>query len=141
MAALDLTTGLNNYQFPNFSGNTLDDQTLSADNYSNGLLGGSSPLSNQSGLFGLSNNTLSGIGTGLSGLAALGNLYNAFQANSLAKKQFNYTKGVTDTNLANQIQSYNTDLSDRENARASVEGLTQNQVNQYLAKNSLSRSS
>ena len=59
---------------------------------------------------------------GLSGLATLGNLYAAFQANKLANRQFDMTKKVSQANLTNSIQSYNTTLADRLNTRAKVEG-------------------
>ena len=75
----------------------------------------------------------------LGGLQTIGNLWGAFQANKMAKKQFKYTKEVTDTNLNNSIKSYNTALSDRINSRAVVNGLTQDQVNSYLSSNSLAR--
>ncbi len=58
----------------------------------------------------------------LSGLTAIGNLWAAFQSQKLAKKQFEYTKRVTDTNLSNQIQQYNDGIVDRANNRAIVEG-------------------
>lgn len=58
---------------------------------------------------------------GLGGLQALGNIWSAWQANQLAQKQFAFQKDVTNTNLANQIQSYNTTLEDRVRARAQVE--------------------
>lgn len=74
---------------------------------------------------------------GLSGLSTLGNLYGAFQANKLANSQFDYTKKITDTNLANSIKSYNTTLSDRANARASVEGWSDSQTSDYINKNKL----
>lgn len=74
---------------------------------------------------------------GLSGLNALGGLYGAFQANNLAKDQFNYAKKITNTNLANSIKSYNTTLSDRANARASVEGWSDQQTQDYVNKNKL----
>lgn len=76
---------------------------------------------------------------GLSGLSAIGNFWNAFQAQKLAKKQFEFTKEITNTNLANQIKSYNTSLSDRARSRGFVEGQSQDQIDQYIAGNSLSR--
>ena len=75
----------------------------------------------------------------LSGLQTLGNLWSAFQMNKLAKKQFNYTKDVTETNLANQIQSYNTALEDRSRSRAFVEGQSADQAQAYIDQNRLSR--
>lgn len=73
----------------------------------------------------------------LGGIGTLGNLWAAFNAQKLAKEQFQYQKGITDTNLANQIQSYNTALVDRIKARASVTGAGESEVNQYIADNSL----
>ena len=73
----------------------------------------------------------------LGGIGTFGNLWAAFEAQKLAKEQFQYQKGITDTNLANQIQSYNTALEDRIKARASVTGAGEAEVNQYIADNSL----
>ena len=82
------------------------------------------------------------VGTGqlaLSGLGALGNVWSASQSNKLANQQFNYTKKITDTNLNNSIQSYNTALEDRIRARAKTQGMSDDEVNSYLASNKLSR--
>ena len=76
---------------------------------------------------------------GLAGIGTLGNLYAAFQAQKLAKQQFKYTKNVTDTNLANQIKTYNTSLTDRANNRQIVEGRTPEETKAYVDANSLSR--
>ena len=73
----------------------------------------------------------------LGGIGTLGDLWAAFQTQKHAKEQFQYQKGITDTNLANQIQSYNTALVDRIKARASVTGAGEGEVNQYIADNSL----
>lgn len=62
------------------------------------------------------------LGIGIQGLAAIGGLYNAFQSNKLAKDQFNFTKEVTNTNLNNQIKTYNTTLEDRALARGRLNG-------------------
>lgn len=73
----------------------------------------------------------------LSGLGAIGNIMSSFNAQKLAKKQFEYQKGITDTNLANSIQSYNTTLADRGRARAAMEGQSPQEAAAYIAQNSL----
>lgn len=80
------------------------------------------------------------LGTGqlvLGATGTLGNLWAAFQAQKLAKEQFDFQKGVTNTNLANQIQSYNTSLVDRINARSFMQGDSQATTDAYIAENSL----
>ena len=80
------------------------------------------------------------LGTGqlaLGTLGTMGNLWAAFQAQKLAKEQFQFQKGVTNTNLANQIQSYNTSLVDRINARSHMQGDSQATTDAYIATNSL----
>ena len=62
------------------------------------------------------------LGLGVQSLAAIGGLYNAFQSNKLAKDQFAFTKEVTNTNLNNQIKTYNTTLEDRALARGRLNG-------------------
>ncbi len=89
---------------------------------------------NGGGLF-----SMDGLQLGLQGLSTIGNFWNAFQAQKLAKQQFQFTKDITNTNLANQIKSYNTTLSDRARSRGVVEGQSQDQVDQYVRDNSLSR--
>ena len=80
----------------------------------------------------------------LGGLQTIGNLWNAFQMSKLAKDQFAYTKDVTETNLANQIQSYNTTLEDRIRSRAAFEnghngGMRRSEVGGYLEEHKLTR--
>ena len=80
------------------------------------------------------------LGTGqlvLGGVGTIGNLWSGWQAQKLAKDQFNYQKGITDTNLANQIQSYNTALTDRINARGYTQGDSQSTIDQYIENNSI----
>jgi hypothetical protein len=82
------------------------------------------------------------VGTGqlaLGGLGALTSIWGGLQANSLAKKQFKFTKNVTNTNLANQIKSYNTALDDRITSRAKTQGMSEGEVAAYRDRNSLSR--
>jgi hypothetical protein len=80
--------------------------------------------------------------TALGGLQAVGNLWQAWEANKLAKQQFAYQKRITDANLANQISSYNTALEDRIRSRAAAEtgqagGLTADAAAAYIAGHSL----
>jgi len=80
------------------------------------------------------------IGTGklvLGGLETLGSLWQAYEANKLAKESFNFQKGFANTNLANQIQSYNTTLEDRGRSRAFTEGQTPQQAQAYISQNRL----
>ena len=80
------------------------------------------------------------LGTGklvLGAIGTIGNLWSSWQARKLAEEQFNYQKGITDTNLANQIQSYNTALTDRINARGFIQGDSQSTIDQYIEKNSM----
>ena len=76
---------------------------------------------------------------GLEGLNTLGNLWGAFQSNKLAKKSYKLTRDTAQANLANSIASYNTNLSGMARARARAEGKTDEQVNEFIAQNSLQR--
>lgn len=76
---------------------------------------------------------------GLGGLQSLMGFMGARDANKQAKKEFKFTKDVVNTNLANQIQSYNTALSDRSNARAAMEGRDQASSDRYIEQNKLRR--
>lgn len=76
---------------------------------------------------------------GLSGIGTLGNLWGAWQSNRLARDQLNFIKNVTNTNLNNQIQSYNTALEDRARARGAMEGQTTAETQAYIDKNRLNR--
>ena len=78
---------------------------------------------------------------GVNGLAAIGGLYNAFQSNKLARDQFNFQKEVANTNLNNQIKTYNTTLEDRAVARARLDGREDQAAyaSDYVDKNKLNR--
>lgn len=83
--------------------------------------------------------TLGTVGAVMGGLQTLGNLWGAWQANKMAKKQFKFTKQMTNINLANQMKAYNTALMDRARSRAVMEGQTQAEMDAYVANNSLSK--
>jgi hypothetical protein len=75
----------------------------------------------------------------LSGLQTIAGLWGAFKAASLAKKQFRATNEINQTNLNNQIRSYNTALEDRARSRAVVEGQTAEQTQTYIDQNKARR--
>lgn len=76
---------------------------------------------------------------GLDALGSLANIYGGFQAKKLDKDQLNFTKSVTNTNLNNQIKSYNTALEDRARSRAVAENRDQSSADAYIAANKLTR--
>lgn len=76
---------------------------------------------------------------GLQGLNTLGNLWGALQSTKLAREQLDFTRNVTNTNLNNSIQSYNTALGDRARARGFTEGRSDADVQSYIDNNRLSR--
>lgn len=58
----------------------------------------------------------------LGAIQTLGSLWNSFQQNKMARQSFDFQKKAYETNLANQTQSYNTELTDRIQARYATEG-------------------
>jgi hypothetical protein len=76
-------------------------------------------------------------GLALGGLQTIGSLWNAFEARKQAGEQFAFAKDFANTNLANQIKSYNTILQDQSRARAFTEGQTAEQAAAYVAENRL----
>lgn len=74
---------------------------------------------------------------GAQALGSLGNIFNAFQANKMAKKSFDFTKKYAETNLGNSIKSYNTALTDRARSRGVAEGQSQSEIDNYVRTNKL----
>ena len=74
---------------------------------------------------------------GMDTIRGLTNLWLGAQQNRLARDNFNLQKGVLDTNLANQIASYNTALEDRVAGRYSdrEKAAKQDEINDYLDRN------
>lgn len=82
------------------------------------------------------------VGTGqlaLTGLGALSSLFNANKQNKLAQEQFDFQKNVTNTNLNNQVKTYNTALEDRLTSRGVAQGQTTADVQDQIARNRLVR--
>lgn len=70
-------------------------------------------------------------------LGGLGEVWAAFQANKLAKDSLNFQKESYQTNLANQIASYNMALEDRAYARAAQNNAPQNTAQSYISQHKL----
>ncbi|AMD43404.1 hypothetical protein ZC03_017 [Pseudomonas phage ZC03] len=77
---------------------------------------------NQNSQFGLNLNTFNNV---MGGLSSLAQLWQGYQASKLAKDQWRTQKSVLNTNMMNQIQSYNNSLRDRLDSRAKMEGRDQ----------------
>lgn len=131
--------GLNEAIGNNVSANSLNFSPAGGSNLYQGVgpgAGGINGANGAGGGFGFNTNTL---GLVLGGIQTIGSLWAAFEQNKLAKKQFAYMQNVTESNLKNQIQSYNTTLADRARARGFTEGQSQDQIDGYVNKNRLSR--
>lgn len=107
-----------------------------------GTMGQTSVVDPVTGVAAPSNATLLGpnIGTGqlaLGAIGTIGNLWAAWQAQKLAKEQFNFQKGITNTNLANQIQTYNTALNGLAESRGYMQGDSADQTATYVEENQL----
>lgn len=74
---------------------------------------------------------------GLGALNSLAGLWGGFQAQKLAREQFDFTKNMANTNLANQTQAYNTQLADRLNARARMQGQSDQEAQAQIERNRL----
>lgn len=134
-------------QLAGFSNNQIQSYLMSPNFQANttlgGMLGGSTAMTPMGGMGGIFGGGAGG-GFGMDGLKLLvggigtiGNLWNAFQAQKLAKEQFKFTKDFANTNLANQIKSYNTALSDRAIARGFTQGDDRATTDAYIEENSL----
>ena len=77
------------------------------------------------------------MGFAMDTIGNLSNIWSGIQQNRLAKDNFNFQKGVMNTNLANQIASYNTALEDRVAGRYSdrERAVKQPEINDYLDRN------
>lgn len=75
----------------------------------------------------------------LGGIQTLGNILMGARALRMAKDQFNYQKGVSETNLVNSIQAYNTALTDRANNRGDAMNQDQATTDAYIEANKARR--
>lgn len=100
----------------------------------------------QNPMGGIAGNNNSGFGwnmdtarLALGGLQTLGNIWAARKAYGLQRDIFNHQRDLSETNLMNSIQSYNTALSDRSNTRAHMEGRDQASADEYVEENRMRR--
>jgi len=78
--------------------------------------------------------------TALQGLSTVGNLWGAYQGNKMARKQLALSTDAYNTNLTNQIKSYNTQLEDRIRGRHSpTNAAGQAEASKYIEANKLVR--
>lgn len=76
----------------------------------------------------------------MDGIGSIGGLWGSIQQNKIAKQQLALSREAYNTNMNNTIQSYNTQLADRIRARYIMEGRSEAEMQEYIEKNSLSRS-
>lgn len=76
---------------------------------------------------------------GLDALNALAGTYNSWNMNKLAKQQFNLQKDILNTNLNNQIKSYNNSLADQLRSRAAMETGDVNAYDSLIEERKLTR--
>lgn len=76
---------------------------------------------------------------GLGALNSLAGMYNSWNMNKLAQQQFNLQKDVLNTNLNNQIKSYNNSLADQLRSRAAMETGDANAYDSLIEKRKLTR--
>ncbi len=77
------------------------------------------------------------LGLALGGIQMLGNLWNSYQQQKVAKEQLGLAKRTFETNLANNRQTYNTALEDRIRSRHYTEGKSSAETDAYLSENRL----
>lgn len=80
---------------------------------------------------------LDNIGAVLKGVGSLGSLWGGIQANKIAKDSLNFQKDSYNTNLNNQISTFNTALEDRAYARAAQNGTGNATAEGYIARHKL----
>ncbi len=102
----------------------------------NPLIGSAGNTGNQGLGLGMNMPTLQ---LGMGALNSFANLWQSWNASKLAKEQFKFAKEFANTNLNNQIQSYNTALSDRAGSRAVMEGRSPESAQAYVQANAMRR--
>ena len=73
----------------------------------------------------------------MGGVQMLGNLWNSYQQQKIAKEQLSLARETFQTNLENNRTTYNTALEDRIRSRYNTEGRTTAEANSYLSEHNL----
>lgn len=81
-----------------------------------------------------SSQTLDNVGTGIGALSNLFNIYSGFKGLNLAEDQFDFNRGLAQTNLQNQSNLTNEQLATRQNTRALSRGLSPEQAQAEVAQ-------
>ena len=77
------------------------------------------------------------VGSAAQAIGGLGQLYLGFQANKQAQEEFQYMKGITDKNMANQIKDFNKAVEDQSYARAAQNNSASGTAEAYIEKHRL----
>lgn len=112
--------------------------TTGLDTTATNALGTNTTLPAASQGFGWNNNTFQGIGTIMQGVGSLGSLYTGLQQLGLARDSYNLQKDAYNTNLANSVSEYNTNLEDKIRGRTSDYSGKEADVQSYLSSHKLS---
>lgn len=126
--------GVSSYTLANEPSINLQEYTQQPKNF--GIGDNSSGSNNNNTALGFNIPTLQ---LGLGALNALAGMYNSWNMNKLAKQQFNLQKDVLNTNLNNQIKSYNNSLADQLRSRAAMETGDVNAYDSLIEERKLTR--
>lgn len=77
------------------------------------------------------------VGSAAQAVGGLGQLYLGFQANKQAQEEFQYMKGITDKNMANQIKDFNKAVEDQSYSRAAQNNAAAGTAEAYIDKHKL----
>ena len=78
------------------------------------------------------------VGTGqlaMSGIQTVAGIWAALQAQKQAKAEFAFNKGLANTNIANSISAYNTQLDSIARSRGRAEGQSASEIASYIEAN------
>jgi hypothetical protein len=130
--SMDMMSGSGaDYPPPEYAGINLRNTTKGADSNPYGLWNYKDPVTKET--------QLGKLGQGIGAFTGLANAYLGWQQFSIAKQQMDQNKKIFNLNFANQAQTTNTQLEDRQRARvASHAAGDVESVDSYMARNRVS---